>query len=106
MSHILVRPHNQHAAGPAVNAAQIEYIGIIIEIGTKCLFTVNQPKATFWRAQQYRQITQIQRPEIVLYDAPHINDGIDILARSAIDVQRRGSIGIKVTTQLRQSAVK
>ena len=67
----------------AVDAAQIEDVGAVLEVGRERLLVVDQPEASLARKQNRRQLLDLEVAMPLLEDRANVDDAVDVCARRA-----------------------
>ena len=94
---VLVRTNDDHRPRLAVDAAQIEDVGAVLEIGRERLLVVDQPEPALARQQKRRQLLDLEVAMPLLEDRADVDDAVDVCGggREAADGRclgcRRGS---------------
>ena len=82
---VLIRPHHDHAAFRAIDAARIENIGTVLQVRTERLFVIDQFEASLARPQQRRQCIEREIAMALLKHRAHVDHRIDIGFRGRVN---------------------
>ena len=75
---VLVRTDDDHRTLRAVDAAQIEDVGAVLEVGAIGLLVVDEPEASLARQQDGRQFLDLELAVSLLEDRANVDDAVDV----------------------------
>ena len=78
---ILVRADDHNRTVAAIDAAQIENIRAVFQIGTERLLVIRQAERPFRRPKKCRKVVHVDIAEALLQDGANIDDGIEVRIR-------------------------
>ena len=89
MSNVLVGPHHDHATPVSTDAAHVEDILASLKVRTEHLLIVAKPVAALLGQKQGGHRLNGNVTMALLEDGPDIDDGVDVLARRRVSLDRR-----------------
>ncbi len=89
MGDVLVRSHDDHATAVSMDAAHVEDILAGLQVRAEHLLIVAKPVAALLGQKQGGHGRDGNVAMALLEDGPDIDDGVDVLARRRVSLDRR-----------------